>query len=247
MDLNSKVDKQTKEYYLPAFETLDELVGKISSDEFAEASFGDIEAEIHLHGMEVLRKMAQGYLNQCSSEEIKMESVVGEDGKTRTHRRTNCSRKIESRFGEVSLERIGYRGPELSFVFPLDAQLNLPPHKYSHGLQEEIAHLVAVESFDETLESLERQGGGILPKRQLQEVCAKLIQDFDEFYQQPKEPSTLKQDILVITIDGKGVSMHNQDLRDATRAEAEKAQKKNAASTRGEKRPQTYGYSCICI
>jgi hypothetical protein len=33
MELYNKVDKQTKEYYIPAFEALDELVAKISSDE----------------------------------------------------------------------------------------------------------------------------------------------------------------------------------------------------------------------
>jgi hypothetical protein len=110
---------------------------------------------------EVLRFITQGYLNQSSNEEVKQDIVVGEDGETRTHRRANCSRKLESKFGEVTVERIGYRAPELRFVFPLDAQLNRPPNKYSHGLQDEVAHLVAVESFDETLESLERQGGGI--------------------------------------------------------------------------------------
>ena len=171
--------------------------------------------------------MAQGYLNQISSEEIKMDSIIGEDGETRTHRKANCTRKIESKFGEVTVERIGYRGPELSSVFPLDAQLNLPPNKYSHGLQDEVAHLVAALSFDETLESLDRQGGGTLPKRQLQGVCAELIQDFEEFYEQPLEPSLAEEErILVMTIDGKGVSMHNQDLRDATRLEAENASKK---------------------
>jgi len=55
----------------------------------------------------------------------------------------------------------------LVWFSPVDAQLNLPPNKYSHGLQDEVAHLVAVESVDETHESLERLGGGILPKRQL--------------------------------------------------------------------------------
>jgi len=230
MELYSRVEENKREHYLQAFEALDELVGKISSAEFSGASFGDVEGEIHKNGMEVLRKMAQGYLNQCSSEEVKMECVIGEDGETRTHRRANCSRKIESKFGEVTVERIGYRGPELSFVFPLDAQLNLPPNKYSHGLQDEVAHQVAVESFDETLESLERQGGGTLPKRQMQGVCAELVQDFEEFYEQPKEPSLVEQgQILVITIDGKGVSMHNQDLRDATRNEAENASKKKKA------------------
>jgi len=88
---------------------------------------------------------------------------------------SGCSRKIESRFIESAYKRIGYRGTALSFVFPLDASLNLPPEKYSHVLPEEVAHLVAVESFDETLESLERQGRGILPKRQLQDVSWELL------------------------------------------------------------------------
>jgi len=69
-----------------------------------------------------------------------------------------------------------------------------------------------------------------LPKRQLQGVCAELVQDFEEFYEQPKESSIIEEEqILVITIDGKGVSMHNQDLRDATRSEVENASKKKKA------------------
>jgi len=226
MEFDSKIEQDKREHYYQAFEALDELVAKISSTEFVGASFGDVEAEIHKNGMEVLRKMAQGYLKQRSRDEIKMDGVIGEDGETRTHRRPYCCRKIESKFGEVTVERIGYRGPALRFVFPLDAGLNLPPNKYSHGLQDEVAHLVAVESFDESLESLERQGGGIVPKRQLQEVCTELAQDFEAFYEQPIEPSVFDERILIITIDGKGVSMHNQDLRDATRASAEKALKK---------------------
>jgi len=72
MELYSKVFDAKREHYYPAFEALDELAAKISSAEFAGASFGDIEAEIHHNGMEVLRKMAQGDLNQCSSEELKI-------------------------------------------------------------------------------------------------------------------------------------------------------------------------------
>ena len=65
MKLYNKVDEEKREHYLPAFEALDELAAKIASREFTGASFGDIEAEIHQNGMEVLRRMAQGYLNQC--------------------------------------------------------------------------------------------------------------------------------------------------------------------------------------
>ncbi len=77
-----------------------------------------------------------------------------------------------------------------------------------------------------------------MPSLQLQGVCAELIQDFDEFYEQPLEPSVVVEErILVITVDGKGVSMHNQDLREATRAEAEKALKKKKSRLEpGEKK-----------
>lgn len=233
MKSNSQTDDAKKNHYIPAFEVLDELVTKISR--VVGASFGEIEALIHEKGMEVLRQMAQGYLNQCHAEEEKREFVIGEEGQIRTHRRSDCERKLESRFGEVLVERIGYYGPGLNLVFPLDVDLNLPPNKYSHGLQEEVAHLVAVESFDETLESLERQGGGILPKRQLQEVSADLIQDFEEFYAQPLPGAEKGEKILVITADSKGVSMHNEDLRATTRKEAEKDQKKKRLQP-GEKK-----------
>jgi hypothetical protein len=33
------------------------------------------------------------------------------------------------------VHRLGYSGPELSSLFPLDAALNLPPDKYSYGLR----------------------------------------------------------------------------------------------------------------
>ncbi len=102
MKLYSRIDEDKREHYFQTFEALDELAAKISSAEFAGASFGDVEAEIHKNGMEVLRKMAQGYLNQRSVTEIKMDDVIGEEGETRTHRRPKCSRKIESKIGRAS-------------------------------------------------------------------------------------------------------------------------------------------------
>ncbi len=229
--------EDNREYYLPSFEALDELASHISSTEFSSSFFGDVEAIIQEKGQEIIRQLAQGYLSQRSAEEEKKEFVLGEDGIRRNYRRTGCTRKIESRFGEVEVSRIGYYGRFAGSVFPLDAELNLPPNKYSHGLQCEIAHLTAVASFDETLEFLERQGGGLLPKRQLQEVSASIVCDFSEFYKQPFERLSEKNSILVITADGKGVSMHNQDLRPATKKQAEKDQKsKKSRLQPGEKK-----------
>lgn len=237
MNYTSNIAENNKKHYLPSFEALDELAAYISSLKFSQSSFGNIETVIQEKGQEIIRQLAQGYLNQRASEEVKQDFVTGEDGIERTQRRVDCTRKIESRFGEVVATRIGYRSKYHGSIFPLDAELNLPINKYSHGLQEELAHLVAVDSFDETLESLERQGGGILPKRQLQEVSANIVQDFSEFYKQPLEESQKKGNILVITADGKGVSMHNQDLRPATKKQAELDQNKEKARLQpGEKK-----------
>jgi hypothetical protein len=225
------------EYYLSSFEALDKLSSYISGVKFSSSSFGDVESVIQEKGQEIIRQLAQGYLAQRSAEEEKKEFVLGEDGIRRNRRRTGCTRKIESRFGEVELSRIGYYGQFVGSVFPLDAELNLPPDKYSHGLRCEIAHLTAVASFDETLELLQRQGGGILPKRQLQEVSADIVRDFKEFYEQPLDSSSEEGSILVITADGKGVSMHNQDLRPAAKKQAEKDKdKKKARLQPGEKK-----------
>lgn len=64
MELYSQIEEEKRVHYMPVFEAVDELAANISSAKFAGAAFGDIEAEIHLRGMKILRKMAQGYLDQ---------------------------------------------------------------------------------------------------------------------------------------------------------------------------------------
>ncbi len=237
MALYDTLNEEKRDHYLPAFEAFEQLVGQLASAESADKSFGDIEALIEQKGMEVFRQLAQGQLNQRHTEEDKLEALVDADGSSRGHRREDCRRQVECLFGEVEAHRIGYRGCDLGMRYPLDAQLNFSPDKYSQGLRREIAHLVATQSFDEAQEALIRRGGGRLPKRQLQAVSATLIRDFDAFYNQPLEASNPAQPILVITADGKGVSVYNQDLREATRKVAQADQKKKRKRLQpGEKR-----------
>jgi len=37
-------------------------------------------------------------------------------------------------FGEVTVSRMGYSAHDAETLFPRDAELNLPPELYSHGL-----------------------------------------------------------------------------------------------------------------
>jgi hypothetical protein len=125
-------------------------------------------------------------------------------------------------------------------VFPLDAELNLPPDKYSHGLREVLVEEVVSGSFDEAVAHLERAGGGQMAKRQAEEVAVHLSQDFDAFYAQPLASGRAGGDahpLLVISADGKGIVMRPDGLREATRRALEREEhKQHTRLSPGEKK-----------
>ncbi len=228
------------EHYADALAQFQSLLGNLTDEENQRLTHGELEAMVHTEGNELLRRLIQGHLDQRSVEEPIHERVVGEDGVARTHRREGCQRRLESRFGEVIVTRRGYGGRGLDSVFPLDAQLNLPPDKYSHGLCEVLVEEIVGGSFDEAVDHLTRAGGGQMAKRQAEEVAVQLSQDFDAFYNQP---ATAHQEgcdegkFLVISADGKGIVMHPSGLRDATRrAMEQEAHKQQTRLSPGEKK-----------
>ncbi|MFP4422337.1 MAG: hypothetical protein ACLFRG_17500 [Desulfococcaceae bacterium] len=77
------------------------------------------------------RLLVQCILNRKKAEEEKRERLVGSDGEVRARRHVDKPRQIETLFGEVELRRIGHRGHGLDILYPLDAELNPPPGKYS--------------------------------------------------------------------------------------------------------------------
>jgi hypothetical protein len=125
-------------------------------------------------------------------------------------------------------------------VFPLDAELNRPPDKYSHGLCEVLVQEVVGGSFAEAVAHLERAGGGRMAKRQAEAVAVSLSQDFDAFYAQPlaaAQPNAEPGKLLVISADGKGIVMHPKGLREATRRALEREEhKQHTRLSPGEKK-----------
>jgi len=95
-------------------------------------------------------------------------------------------------------------------------------------------------SFDEAVGQLERLGGGQMAKRQAEEVAVHLSQDFDAFYAQPLAPPQAGGDegkLLLISADGKGIVMHPNSLREATRrAMEQEAHKQHTRLSPGEKK-----------
>jgi hypothetical protein len=228
------------EHYGDALAQFEHLLGRLTHEESQRVTHGELEAMVQAEGGELLRRMVQGHFDQRSAEEPMRERVVGEDGIARTHRRKGCKRRLESRFGEVIVTRRGYGGRGLDSVFPLDAELNLPPDKYSHGLREVVVEEVVGGSFDAAVDHLARAGGGQMAKRQAEAVAVDLSQDFDAFYAQPLAPTRAGGDagkLLVISADGKGIVMHPNGLREATRrAMVRQAHKQHTRLSPGEKK-----------
>ncbi len=91
--------------------------------------------------------------------EPKRKHIIGGEGVRCIHRRAGCSRTVMSLFGEVTVKRRGYGACDKANVFPLDAQLNLPKDKYSHGLRQRVGEEVTKGSFDEAVSSVEHTRG----------------------------------------------------------------------------------------
>jgi hypothetical protein len=228
------------EHYADALAQFEHLLGRLTGEEAQRAPHGELEAMVHAEGSELLRRLIQGHLDQRGREEPLRERVVSADGVARTHHREGCRRCLETRFGEVIVTRRGYGGRALESVFPLDAELNLPPDKYSHGLREILVEEVVGGSFEAAVEHLVRAGGGQMAKRQAEEVSVHLSQDFDAFYAQPLTPpqtATEQGKLLVISADGKGIVMHPNSLREATRRALEREEhKQHTRLSPGEKK-----------
>jgi hypothetical protein len=206
-----------------AHEQFEKLIGKLSSESTRTLEHGDVESLIAREGNELLRRLMQAYLDQRAEAEEPLAGVIGADGQERGHCRDR-SRTLATLFGEVTVQRMGYSGIRLGSVFPLDAALNLPPDKYSQGLRRKVGLEVAKGSFDEAVMAIKEGTGAQVPKRQIEQLSQAISVDFDEFYaSQLMEAGT---GLLVMSVDGKGVVMRKQDLREATRKAAEKSKRK---------------------
>jgi hypothetical protein len=220
--------------FAAAREQFEKLTGELRSESARTLEHGDVESLIAREGNELLRRLMQGYLDQRAEAEEPLEKAVGADGQERRYGRAR-SRDLMTVFGEVAVRRLGYSGAGLDSVFPLDEALNLPPDQYSQGLRRKVGLEVAKGSFDEAVTAIQEGTGAKVPKRQTEQLSRAVSVDFDEFY--ASQPMGAGTGLLVMSVDGKGVVMRHQDLREATRKAAEKSKRKRKTRlSRGEKR-----------
>ena len=209
--------------YAAADEAFAEAKAYLSSREARQMSESDLERELDRRGRELMQKLLQGHLDQRSPGEA-AGPVAGSDGVECRERRVH-KRAVETVFGTVKVGRVGYARPGHDSLHPLDASLNLPPERYSLEVRRRVAAAAASRSFDEALLDLSDSTGAVVPKRQAEQLAARAAEDFDAFYEARRaaagEPAP-EESVVVLTFDGKGVVLHREDLREATRKEAER-------------------------
>lgn len=221
----SQVESISK--FAEADEQYESIKRQLVEKEKLHASHSELEELLDTQGRELLRRLLQGQLQMRKDAEAVDSPVIGHDKVERPHRREGTERKLMSLFGEVEVERVGYsaRGQDSRFV--LDAELNLPPEDYSLCVRRRAAMEVAQSSFEQAGASLRATTGAEVPKRQLQQLVVRAAADFDAYYettaikQSPKETGG----VLVQTFDGKGITMHMEDLREDTKVQALRAKK----------------------
>jgi hypothetical protein len=228
----------TSEFFTQARSLFEEMVDWLGSDMACGLEHEELEKNLFANGNELLRRLLQGYLDLRSDDEIEGD-CHGSDGETRTHKRKQ-ERKLTTIFGTVIVCRIGYGQRKIVSLNPLDAELNLPVEQYSYGVRERVASSVAINGYNQTVETIKKTTAAQVPKRQVEQLAYSASRDFDVFYQNRQAESEKVEKtgkIIVISADGKGVIMRTEDLRPETKKRALNAHKKlDKRLTKGEKR-----------
>jgi hypothetical protein len=205
-----------------------ELEDWMASEEAGRLQHGELEEQLGVRGRDLLRQLFQDRLDLTAVREERRHDVAGEDGVVRTRTEKGRSRPLMTVFGQVTVSRIAYRSPGLPNVHPLDAELNLPEEKHSHGLRKLTAAEAARGSMEDARAAVTRATGVNIGKRQLEQMARRAAAHVEAFYAWRLIESAPEGWPLVLTFDGKGIVMLPEALRPATAKAAESAEGKLA-------------------
>jgi hypothetical protein len=159
-------------------------------------------------------------------------AVTRADGMVLPREQTLRGRDYFSLFGKFAVPRTCYRTPGEPGIFPLDAQVNLPERCYSYFLQEWMTMFAVEHPFRESTGFFAQLFDLEVAESVLMAVANEAPQDYEAFYaQRPVPPEESAGDLLVVSVDGKGVPMIKEEAvkLKAKLGTGEKRQKKKEA------------------
>lgn len=209
-------------------ERFGELEDWLASEEAAGLQHADLEEQLDARGRKLLCQLLQDRLDLTAAREVRRHDVAGEDGVVRTRAEHGRTRPLMTKFGQVTVSRIAYRSPGRGNVCPLDAALNLPEEKHSHGLRKLTAVEAARGSMEDARAAVTRATGVGIGKRQLEAMARRAAAHVEEFYAWRQAGGVPGGWPLILTFDGKGIVMLPGALRPATAKAAKSAENKLA-------------------
>jgi len=222
--------------FVPARKSFEEMLCWLEGTESACLTHAELEDQVERRGREVQRLMLQDHLDLRALREERV-GVVGAEGVVHANVEPGHRRHLSTVVGTVVVERLAYRHGGAPNLHPADAALNLPAELHSHGLR----RLAAIEStrgsFDDASKAIERSTGVSVAKRQVESLTAMAATDVEEFYAARAPVPGASDDVVVISVDGKGIVMRPEALREATAKAAGVATPKlGTRLSKGEKR-----------
>lgn len=170
-----------------------------------------VEQEVFRKLMELGRSLLESFIAQSGTGYQANNPPRSEDGKALTFKGIVESPYF-SIFGEVKIKRASYASDAEEYVYPLDAQLNLPEKKFSYLLQKWILARSAETDFREAVdwfnEIFDRNFFPSMPQR----TCAAVAPTVTPFYEQITAPAVEKEGThIALSVDGKGVRIRKSE------------------------------------
>jgi hypothetical protein len=223
---------------------LDVLIATVRGDGASDWTADAAEDFVALDGREVLRLVLQGFFDTRTAAELgehaagAIPAPVDADG--RVHRRTETGhhRDLTTVVGTVTVTRCAFRAPGTANLYRLDAALNLPVRLHSAGISKLAVAEAVRGSFADADAAIAAFCGPVAGNRQVQQMTGEAAADIDAFYTARIVLPCGDDTLLILTVDGKGIVMRTEDLREDT-AKAAEAKGGNKMATRlatGEKR-----------
>ncbi|MRH93296.1 ISKra4 family transposase, partial [Nocardia sp. SYP-A9097] len=205
------------------FET---MVADLAGRATATMPHHQLEDLVHERGRDLLRQLLQDHLDlRAMREETELDrhrlargSVFGRNRVEHSH-----TRQLATLVGPVTVRRAALRAPGERNIYPADSVLSLPAGRHSHGLRRPAVLEAVRSSYDTTRSAITRWCGPVAGKRQLEGLVAAAAVDIDAFYAARVPQPAAADTLLVVSIDGKGIVMRPEALREATRKAAEGA------------------------
>src|SRR6266545_259626 len=232
------------------------LVATLAGAETAGWTHDQLQDHLDIQGREALRLLYQDHLDLRAMREQhairhahatgQQVAIVDADGIGHRKVEPGHHRQLATVFGTVQVTRCAFRADGARNLYPADAVLNLPDHLHSHTLQRHAATEAVRGSFQAAEQALTRHCGKVAGTRQVQQLTLAAATDIDAFYQTSAPMPSSDDTLLVLSVDGKGVVMRPEALRDQTRKAAAKGANRYqtrlaSGEKQGRKRMATLG------